>query len=92
MMVPGAVVEHWFKKVPFAVNWHDWLYNRLRTAVLHFDGPRLERIVAALRSKPDFAEAAASLLASDIWTRRDLVRRARKHDTEWFCRKFGIDL
>lgn len=90
IMVPGAQVAHWFKKDPFPVNWHDFLYNRLRTAVLHFDGDRLERIIASLRTKPAFAEAATSLLTSDIWTRHQQIRAQRKHDADWFCLKFGI--
>ncbi len=90
MMVPGAEVAHWFKKEPFPVGWHDFLYNRLRTAVLHFDSEQLERIVKSLRSKPQFSEAVTSLLTSDIWTRYQFVRDRRKHDGEWFCRKFGI--
>ena len=73
-MVPGAEVAHWFKKEPFPVGWHDHLYNRLRTAVLHFDGEPLQRILASLRSKPAFSDAVASLLVSDIWERRRLVR------------------
>lgn len=92
MMVPGAQVTHWFKKEPFPVNWHDFLYNRLRTAVLHFDGDRLERIINSLRSKPAFAEAITSLLTSDIWTRRQQIRAQRKHDADWFCQKFGITI
>jgi len=90
VMVPDAEVAHWFKKEPFPVGWHDYLYNRLRTAVLHFDGERLERILAALRVKPEFAGAVTSLLTSDIWQRYGLVREKRKYDADWFCRKFGI--
>jgi len=92
IMVPDAEVGHWFKKEPFAVGWHDFLYNRLRTAVLHFDGEQLERIVASLEKKPAFADAAASLLASDVQARRDFVRSRRKHDADWFCREFRISL
>jgi GT2 family glycosyltransferase len=92
MMVPDAVVGHWFKKQPFAVGWHDFLYNRLRTAVLHFDGERLERILASLQAKPEFAAAVTSLLTSDIWSRYSFLRKERKHDADWFCRKFGITL
>jgi GT2 family glycosyltransferase len=91
-VVPDACVGHWFKKEPFAVGWHDSLYNRLRTAVLHFDGERLQRILAALQTKPCFGEAVSSLLVSDIWARRELVRAGRKHDAEWFCRTFDIAL
>jgi GT2 family glycosyltransferase len=90
IMVPDAEVAHWFKKEPFAVGWHDYLYNRLRTAVLHFDGERLERIVSSLRAKPAFPEAVTSLLVSDIWQRYSLARSHRKHDADWFCRKFEI--
>jgi hypothetical protein len=89
-MVPDAEVAHWFKKEPFPVGWHDYLYNRLRTAVLHFDGERLEHIVASLRAKPAFPEAVTSLIVSDIWQRYSLARNHRKHDADWFCRKFDI--
>ncbi|HUA57484.1 MAG TPA: glycosyltransferase [Verrucomicrobiae bacterium] len=92
MMVPGAEVGHWFKKDPFPVNWPDFLYNRLRTAVLHFDGKRLERILAALQSKPSFPSALAAVLESDIWTRRVMVRENRRYDADWFCHRFEIDL
>jgi GT2 family glycosyltransferase len=90
IMVPGAEVAHWFKKHPFPVGWHDYLYNRLRTAVLHFDGERLERIVACLRAKPAFPDAVTSLIVSDILQRYSLARNQRKHDADWFCRKFEI--
>jgi GT2 family glycosyltransferase len=92
IMVPGAAVGHWFKKDPFPVGWHDFVYNRLRTAVLHFDGKPLERILKSLQSKPSFSDAVASLLVSDIWARHRFVRENRKHDAEWFCRKFEIAL
>jgi GT2 family glycosyltransferase len=92
IMVPNAVVAHWFKKEPFPVGWHDYLYNRLRTAVLHFDGEPLERILAVLRTKPEFSDAVSSLLASDVWTRYGFVRNLRKHDADWFCRKFEISI
>ena len=92
IMVPGAEVAHWFKKIPFPVDWHDYLYNRLRTAVLHFDGERLERIISVLRAKPAFSDAVTSLLLSDIWTRYAWIRERRKRDAGWFCAKFGIAL
>jgi GT2 family glycosyltransferase len=91
-MVPEAVVGHWFKKEPFQAGWHDYLYNRLRTAVLHFDGAPLQRILTTLQTKPQFGDAVASLLLSDIWARRELVRARRKRDADWFCREFSIVL
>lgn len=91
-MVPKADVAHLFKKQGFPVGWHDLLYNRLRTAVLHFEGDPLERILACARTKPAFAEAACTLLASDVWTRYSFVRAMRKYDAEWFCRRFHIEI
>jgi GT2 family glycosyltransferase len=90
IMVPDAEVAHCFKREPFPVGWQDYLYNRIRTAVLHFDGEPLERILAALQTKPAFSDAVSSLLASDVWTRYSAVRNLRKHDAAWFCRKFEI--
>jgi len=90
IMVPKAEVAHWFKKEPFSPGWSDYLYNRLRTAVLHFEGERLQRIVAALRTKPSFRDAAGALLLSDIWTRYSALRAHRVYDADWFCRKFEI--
>ena len=92
LMVPDAVVGHWFKSEPFQAGWHDYLYNRLRTAMIHFDGDRLRRILATLQTKPNFAEAAASLLVSDIWERREFVRTRRQRDADWFCGRFSITL
>jgi GT2 family glycosyltransferase len=92
IMVPDAEVAHCFNREPFPVGWQDYLYNRIRTAVLHFDGEALERILAALRTKPGFSDAVSSLLTSDVWTRYGFVRSLRKHDAAWFCRKFEIAL
>jgi len=92
MMVPDAVVEHWFKKDAFPVGWHDFLYNRLRTALLHFDGARLHRILTSLQAKPAFSEAVTSLLLSDVWTEHARMRQRRQHDGDWFCQRFELAL
>jgi hypothetical protein len=85
-------VAHCFNRAPFPVVWQDYLYNRIRTAVLHFDGEPLERILATLQSKPEFSGAVSSLLVSDVWARYSMVRSLRTHDGAWFCRKFEIAL
>jgi GT2 family glycosyltransferase len=92
IMVPDAEVAHCFNREPFAVGWQDYLYNRIRTAVLHFDGEPLQRILAALQPRPAFSDAVSSLLVSDVWPRYSAVRSLRKHDGAWFCRKFEIAL
>ncbi len=92
IMVPDADVAHCFNRAPFSVGWQDYLYNRIRTAVLHFDGEPLQRILAALQPRPAFSDAVSSLLVSDVWARYSAVRSLRKYDGAWFCRKFEIAL
>jgi GT2 family glycosyltransferase len=92
IMVPKVEVAHLFKKTPFTPAWHDYVYNRLRTAVLHFEGERLERILKTLATKPAFADAAGTLLLLDIWPQYSRLRAKRVHDADWFCRKFEIAL
>lgn len=93
LVVPRAKVGHCFKSASnFRVDWQDYLYNILRVALLHFEGDRLSRILTAQRSRACFSEAMNSVLAGDIFERAHFLRGLRRHDGEWFCRKFGIDL
>jgi hypothetical protein len=47
-------------------------------------------VVAALRTGPAFAPALADVVDGDAVERRATVRRERRHDDDWFCRRFGI--
>lgn len=93
LVAPEIEVAHRFKDAGSpAISWEDYVYNALRTAVLHFDGHRRERIVEELAAMPGFTRAAQDLLVCDVWDRYQEVRGARRRDGDWFCERFGIDL
>lgn len=93
VVVPDVEVAHVFRpRTNFAVPLVDYVHNALRLAVLHFDGSRLERILAELKTSPAFAEAAALLLAHDIWDRRHFIRSRRTHNGDWYCERFEVSL
>lgn len=90
---PKAEVGHWFKeRNTFSLAWEDYLYNVLRTAVLHFDGPQLRTILEGCSKDAAFGASMTLLLTSDVWARRADVRSRAVRDGAWFCKRFGIDL
>jgi len=90
---PRADVGHWFKKEPnFEIPWTDYLYNVLRTAILHFDGEPLRAVVDGVSGDPCFGAAMGLLLTSDIWTRRAAVRARAVRGGDWYCKRFGVQL
>jgi hypothetical protein len=48
-------------------------------------------VVGYLTPNPAFSGAFARLADSDAWIRRAAVREARRHDDEWFFRRFGME-
>jgi GT2 family glycosyltransferase len=91
LVVPGVEVAHLFRPTR-NYPWAAYLHNALRTAVLHFSGERLERILNDLEGRNDFSEAARDLFLGDIWERRCFVESRRARDEEWFCRRFEVSL
>lgn len=92
-VVPDSEVAHRFKEsAQYVVDWGDFLYNRLRVAVLHFDDPILKRLHAHFEAYPDYSQAMALLSDSDVWVRRDALRAQRRHDGKWFCERFEVAL
>lgn len=64
------------------------LHNLLRIATVHFGERRLASVVRTLQANSAFPAAAARVLASDCWVRRDEVRARRVHDDDWYCGRF----
>jgi GT2 family glycosyltransferase len=92
LMVPSVDVAHQFKKAHnFPVNWELVLHNMLRTAVVHLNHKRLTQVVRAMSSREAFPPAFARLLLSNVWERRDQVRRERKRDDDWYFDYFDLD-
>jgi GT2 family glycosyltransferase len=91
MITPDTVVAHKFRKrSPYHVGWPEYLFNRLRLAFVHFNPQRLGKVVAALRTYPDFGEALALLASSDIAQRRREIHARRIRDDNWYCNRFKM--
>jgi glycosyltransferase involved in cell wall biosynthesis len=90
-VAPSVDVAHLFReKFPYEVDWTQVIHNKLRTAFVHFDRTRMERVVDALRDSEGFAEALALLVESDFAARRAQLMAARKHDDDWLFARFGF--
>jgi len=58
LIVPQVEVGHLFRSAaPYETKWPAVIHNRLRTALLHFDRSRVERVVQALRVYDGFPAA-----------------------------------
>ena len=91
-LVPAVEVEHLFRPAhPYRLDWETLFHNMLRVAVVHFSAERTRRLVSTLTTNSAFSGAFARLADSDTWTRRAAVREARRHDDEWFFRRFGME-
>jgi glycosyltransferase involved in cell wall biosynthesis len=90
---PRAQVAHVFKDVTgFRVAWDDYLYNVLRTATLHLDDRRLQRVMALYASRPSYAEAHQLLQISDALARRASLAATRARTFGWLSDRFGLPL
>lgn len=67
-----------------------FLRNRLRLGLLHLSPPRLRRFLEPFQRSPDFPEAFARVLASDVGDRRVLVDAISCFDDSWLLQHFGI--
>jgi GT2 family glycosyltransferase len=93
ILVPGIAVGHLFRRrLPYSLPRYAYAHNLLRIASVHFGRHRLARVVEQLRTWPGFPAALARFVESDALRRRDEFRSRRRHDDEWFCERFGIEV
>jgi GT2 family glycosyltransferase len=87
-VVPTARVAHLFRnRFPYAVEPFELLHNLLRIAIVHFDHERLTLVLTALRERPLFAKALATLIESQVLERRAEVQSLRViSNTDFFTR------
>jgi GT2 family glycosyltransferase len=91
LLVPEVEVAHRFRnRFPYEIDWELVLHNKLRLGTVHFGQARLTRLVETLARSTAFPTALARLLDSDVWDRRDRVRRRRSRDDDWFFERFAI--
>jgi hypothetical protein len=74
---------------PYHMEWSWALHNKLRLSFVHFDTPRIARVVEALRQHEHFPAAAALLAEGDVSSRRTVIAERRVHDAEWYFERFG---
>ena len=85
-VVPQARVWHRFRtRPPYPVAFADVLHNRLRLALVHFNAPRLARVIESAG-----AEALLAAIAGGAAERRAQLFAVRKRDDDWFFDRFGI--
>lgn len=90
---PASLVYHLFRTSrPYAVDVVHILYNHLRMALLHFDRPRLERVIAGMVGMAGVEASLARAYTDDTLLRRARYLATRTHDMDWFCARFGIDM
>ncbi len=91
MIIPQVEVSHYFRSsAPYPLEWIEMTYNLLRIIYAHFNGQRIERVIAKRSSMPRFDEALTRVNISDIWIRRRMLELKRKHDDDWFFATFDI--
>ncbi|MEE9354945.1 MAG: DUF6065 family protein [Methylococcaceae bacterium] len=88
-LVPDVKVMHYFRKInPNPAKAGILTHNTLRLALLHFNRERIERVVCALKDRPEFGQALALTADSDVWEKRDALAARRVRDDDWFFEKF----
>ena len=91
LIVPTVDVGHLFRtQIPFDATWAAVIHNRLRTAFVHFDEARIERVINALRKYEAFPRGLAMTVGSDIVSRRASLNARRKYSDDWFFDTFGL--
>ena len=89
-LAPAVTVLHYFRKSnPYKVGWGAVTHNLLRVALLHFSQPRMTRVINALKSDDNFAQAMAYAAESDVWQQRAAFAARRVHDDDWLFEKFA---
>jgi GT2 family glycosyltransferase len=88
-VAPAVTILHYFRKAnPYKVEWGAITHNLLRVALLHLNGPRLTRVLAALKGDAKFEHALTHAVNSDVWQKRADFATRRVHDDDWYFEKF----
>jgi hypothetical protein len=58
-------------------------------ALLHLNGARLTRVLAALKGDAKFEHALTHAVDSDVWQKRADFATRRARDDDWYFEKFA---
>ena len=90
LVQPQAMIYHLFRKDhPYEVQVQKVIYNRLRMAMLHLSGERVNRVLTCYSKTPGFDEIMGWLERSDVMSRRGQLQELRRRDDDLFCTRFG---
>ena len=88
-VLPHVSIAHRFTPTfRYRVDWEP-VYNRLRMGLVHLGPQRCAQLLS--QNCNDFYIDAVweRLVNSDVWQRRDVIRRARRHDDDWYFDRFS---
>jgi GT2 family glycosyltransferase len=89
LLEPSVAAAHLFRsRPPYPIDAVNVLHNKIRMAAVHFQEPRLARVVDELRQQPSFPAALSLVLGDNVAARRAQVDSRAKYDSEWFFQKF----
>lgn len=90
---PSIRVMHKFRKSrPYRVVPHHLTCNYLRWAFKNFNENRITRVIDSVKDTPGFGSILTDVLVSDVWEQRIALHSRRKHDDDWFCDRFSLDI
>lgn len=93
MIEPRVEIGHFFRDVfPYKIDKAAVLKNIFRLAYSHFDKEKIDKVLSAWKSHPDFQKAYFMNLFSDVLIRRHMLLKKRKFNDDWFFEKFNINL
>jgi GT2 family glycosyltransferase len=92
LIVPDIGVSHLFRtSAPYEATWTAVVHNRLRMAMVHFETPRIERVVGALMRYERFPAGLAMMTGEDHGEKRLVVAKQRKFDDAWYFGNFELN-
>jgi glycosyltransferase involved in cell wall biosynthesis len=89
-VAPSVTVLHYFRTAaPYKIEWKSVTHNLLRVALLHLNGERLTRVLAALQKESKFEEALTHAVTSDVWQKRAAFATRQVRNDDWLFEKFA---
>jgi GT2 family glycosyltransferase len=89
-VLPGVTIAHRFAPTfQYRVDWEP-LYNRLRMGLVHLGPQRCTQLLTQAQGDAQITHVWERLLNSDVWMRRNMICRARRHDDDWYFERFPL--
>lgn len=90
LVVPEVAIAHHFRRTsPYRQDGAAFVHNRLRTAHVHLNDARLQRVIDQARTRPGFAAAMALANPDELAARRAALTAARVRSDDWFFDTFA---